>query len=116
MRLTVASLLAAFSAMIVFAISLSSPNVATTRANQSSDQPVVARVTIKDDDRLLRFVSLGLDLLEMRAGDDLFILTTQEQIEQLRNDGWQIRVDDELTTQTAQLSPETFRDGYRTVA
>ncbi len=115
MNMPTARLIAAFLALILPVIPIPSPNDSVTKATQSSDRQVVARVTIKDGDQLRRFVRLGLDLLELRDGDDLFILTTHEQIETLSNEGWVIRVDDELTTYTTRL-PETFLDGYLTVA
>ncbi len=89
-------------------------------ANATSriEQPVIARVTIKTQQELDRFVRLGLDLLEMREGDDLFILTTQAQIEWLREQGWTVTVDNKQTA-TLSLSSEpgtsTFMAGYRTV-
>src|SRR5215207_1387319 len=61
------------------------------------DQPVIARVTLKSREELERFVRLGLDLLEMREGDDLFILTTEAQIEWLRQQGWTVSVDNRQT-------------------
>jgi len=84
------------------------------RAQQTNDEPIVARVTIQKDHDLHRFVSLGLDLLEMRLGDDLFILTNQREIERLRSEGWRIAVDEAQTRQmirSAALAPQTFRDG-----
>lgn len=116
MRIPSTRILAACSALIVLAALIPWPEASITKAKPQGDQPIIARGAIEDHDQLLRFVTLGLDLLETRDGDDLFILTTHEQIERLRDDGWRIRVDDEMTTQTMWLSPETFLDGYRTVA
>lgn len=116
MRIPSTPILAACSALILLATLIPWPEASITKAKPQGDQPIVARVTIEDHDQLLRFVTLGLDLLETRDGDDLFILATHEQIERLRDEGWRIRVDDEMTAQTARLSPETFLDGYRTVA
>ncbi|MDX2031872.1 MAG: M14 family zinc carboxypeptidase [Blastocatellia bacterium] len=99
---------------ILFCLILASIPAAQT----AIDPPRVARVTIEKDAELDRFVRLGLDLLEMREGNDLFVLTTAGEIERLRGDGWRIRVDAErsLPFRTGALSAQTFRDGYRTLA
>ena len=65
--------------------------------------------------RLNRFVTLGLDLLEMRDGKDLFITTSLKQIEELRAAGWQIKRDDEQTNLLRSQTIESFMGGYRTV-
>ena len=83
---------------------------------QSSAQPVIARVTLSTRADVERFVALGLDMLEMREGDDLFVLTTGGEVQQLSAQGWQIRVD---MTQTLTLNRphlDTFMDGYRSVS
>ena len=116
MRIPSTRIPAICSVLIVLATLIPWPDASITKAKSQGDQPIVARVTIEGHDQLFHFVTLGLDLLETRDGDDLFILATHEQIEQLRDDGWRVRVDDEMTTLTARLSPETFLDGYRTVA
>ncbi|MGH9845875.1 MAG: M14 family zinc carboxypeptidase [Blastocatellia bacterium] len=89
------------------------------RAQQTTDESIVARVTIQKNQDLHRFVALGLDLLETREGDDLFILTNRQEIERLRSDGWRVSVDESLTQPTlrsAALALQTFQGGYRTVA
>ncbi|MCI0664870.1 MAG: peptidase M14, partial [Acidobacteria bacterium] len=121
MLFTAFRFLIALPALVTFASLLAAPLTPISRAIQTESQPVIARVSIKNSDDLHRFVTLGLDLLEMREGDDLFILTTYEQIDRLRNDGWQIRVDEEMTMPLEQLRSEAaraelFLDGYRTVA
>lgn len=87
-------------------------------AQPAIDPPRVARVTIEQDEELSRFVRLGLDLLEMREGNDLFALATAGEIERLRADGWRIRVDPDRSVpfRTGAFRAETFRDGYRTLA
>jgi carboxypeptidase T len=83
----------------------------------ANDAPVVARVTLRNSADVGRFVQLGLDLLEMREGDDLFFLTSPAQIEELRAKGWAIRVDRQQTDIiNRQQTINTFRSGYRTVA
>jgi len=102
--------------LLVIALLTATPRF---RAQQTTDEPIVARVTIQKDHDLHRFVSLGLDLLEMREGDDLFILTNQWEIERLRSEGWQIAADEAQTQQivrSAALASQTFQGGYRTVA
>jgi hypothetical protein len=76
---------------------------------------VIARITVENDEDVLRVVRLGLDLLEQREGKDLFILTTREQMESLRKQGWRVSVDEEQTRLLHRPLMETFRDGYRTI-
>ena len=64
-------------------------------AQSPAQAPVVARVTITAPADLLRFMALGLDMLEMRDGNDLFVLTTSGEVDRLRADGWTIRIDQE---------------------
>ncbi len=81
----------------------------------NSEQLLVARVTIKSAEEMKRLVTLGLDLLESREGDDRFIMTTSQQLDELRRAGWQIRVDEERTNILRQQSADTVQGGYRTV-
>jgi hypothetical protein len=88
-------------------------------AQSTFDLPVIARVTLKSRKELERFVTLGLDLLEAREGDDRFILTTQAQVEWLRKQGWTVTVDNKRTATlsiTSQEGINTYMGGYRTVA
>ncbi|HJQ24774.1 MAG TPA: M14 family zinc carboxypeptidase [Blastocatellia bacterium] len=79
--------------------------------------PVVARVTLANTSDRTRFLQLGLDLLEMRRGDDLFILSSRGEVEALRAKGWAIQTDSEQTALfNQQMSLATYRSGYRTVA
>jgi carboxypeptidase T len=82
----------------------------------TGEGPVVARVSLRNSAEVERFVKLGLDILEMREGNDLFILTSIEQLNDLRTKGWAASVD---KTQTellnSQRNLDTFRSGYRTV-
>ncbi len=84
-------------------------------AQPTVDQRVIARVHTRNQQEIEQLVTLGLDLLEMRDGDDLFILTTPAQIEELRRDGWVVDVDEEQTTALRRNRPNTFMGGYRTV-
>jgi carboxypeptidase T len=93
---------------------LSSATSSST-ALQRADQPVIARVTIREERELHKFITLGLDLLEMRKGDDLFILTTPAEAARLATEGWAVAVDAEQTELLGEQGANTFRDGYRTV-
>jgi subtilase family serine protease len=83
------------------------------------EQPVIARITARTPADVERLARLGLDLLETREGNDLFILTSPEEIERLRGDGWAVALDEEQSASlpTAGFSPaqDTFLGGYRTV-
>lgn len=77
---------------------------------------VMARITVDNDLEMRRVTSLGLDLMEYREGNDLLFLATQQQVNDLRNSGFDARVDERLTAElTRQDRPETFGGGYRTV-
>jgi hypothetical protein len=82
---------------------------------QQSEPPVIARITTRGQGEVEQIVTLGLDLLEARDGDDLFILTTQPQIERLRELGFQVAVDQQQTAQLQRFGISSFMGGYRTV-
>ena len=93
------------------------PLLQLTHAQQNSNRPLVARITAKNQQELEQVVKLGLDLLELREGNDLFFLTTNEQIETLRKQGYAVRKDDAQTNLLRQQAESnTFSGGYRTVA
>jgi carboxypeptidase T len=94
---------------------VATPTAKVSGAAQRADQPIIARVRIRGDKELARFVTLGLDLLEMRKGDDLFILTTTAEAERLAAEGWAVTIDDDQTALLREQGPNTFRDGYRTI-
>ena len=60
----------------------------------------------------------------MRDGNDVFILTRETEIRELRSAGWRVRVDDDRTrtltltgaTETRGMQTATYRGGYRTVS
>lgn len=80
------------------------------------DREVMARITVADNAEMRQVMNLGLDLMEYRDGSDLLFLTTRQQVNDLRNSGWNVRVDEQLTSELAsQNRPETFGGGYRTV-
>ncbi len=79
------------------------------------DRQVMARITVSTDTDMQRVMSLGLDLMEYREGDELIFLTTQKQLNELRNAGWSVRLDEQLTAELPKADSETFMGGYRTV-
>src|ERR1044071_4940254 len=95
-------------ALILLALFLAQP----AAPQQIASQIVIARVTMRSQQELERFVTLGLDLLEMRTGDDLFIITTPAQIEELRAKGWAISVDKKQSALVNEQRTNTFRNGY----
>ena len=108
------SSLLAFVLLVAF---LAPPLTPRAAPQTSGQQTVVARVTLKNRQDVEQFVALGVDLLEMRQGDDLFILTTPEQVAELRAKGWAIAIDktqSDLVNQ--QQKTNTFSGGYRTIA
>jgi hypothetical protein len=93
------------------------PVFSIASARQTASQPLVARITLQDRDAFERLSVLGLDLLELRDGNDYFFLTTAEQVERLRKEGWDARVDQTQTNLLrSQQQINTFSGGYRTVA
>lgn len=104
--------------LIAIIIISTAPAPAQLAAPQTaSPAPIVARITLHNSEEIGRFTQLGLDLLEMRQGDDLFFLTSTEQIQELRAKGWNVQVDQKQTDLfNRQQATNTFRSGYRTVA
>ncbi len=82
---------------------------------QQDDSAVIARLTTRSQAETEQIVRLGLDLLEARDGDDLFVLTTQAEIDRLRAQGLEINVDPEQTAQLQRVGASSFMGGYRTV-
>src|SRR4026207_2246182 len=78
-------------------------------AQSPAQDPVIARVTITAPADLLRFMPLALDMLEMRDGNDLFVLTTSTEVDRLRADGWTIRIDQEQTSMLERQRQEQRR-------
>ncbi len=93
-------------------------------AAPSTKDAIVARITTRSRAEIEQLAELGLDLLEFRSHDDLFIITTATEMERLRADGWQISVDEAQTAllqraQTAAtngVGTSSFNGGYRTGA
>ena len=100
--------------LFVFAVCLASQAF----AQNAAEETVVARITVKSEAEMRRVVGLGLDLMEYREGDDLIFWTTRAQLEDLRKNGWQTRIDERLTgelRETLRQQQITFNGGYRTV-
>ncbi|HXU39665.1 MAG TPA: S-layer homology domain-containing protein [Blastocatellia bacterium] len=86
------------ASLAVVLITLSSQTAAnlTTGAGQprqssatwSPDQQVVARVTVGRKQGLEALIATGVNLLEGRKGQDVFVLTTVAKVEELRQQGW----------------------------
>jgi carboxypeptidase T len=103
--------------LVLLFIFLAQTKARVATPQQINNQMVIARVTISDRQELRQFVTLGVDLLEMREGDDLFILTTPAQVDELRAKGWTVNIDQKQTALlNHQQSAKTFNGGYRTVA
>ncbi len=82
---------------------------------QQDLSPVIARITTHSQAETAQIARLGLDLLEARDGDDLFILTTQAEIARLRAQGFVVNIDQEQTAQLQRVGASSFMGGYRTV-
>ncbi len=103
--------------LILLALFLAQPTAQVAAPQQTNNSTVIARVTLKDRQALMQFITLGLDVLEMREGDDLFILTTPAEVDDLRAKGWMVQIDQKQTTLIKhQQTTNTFSGGYRTVA
>ncbi len=77
---------------------------------------IVGRITITNDAEMQRVVRLGLDLMEYRDGNDLIFITTQKQLDELGDQGWNVQIDQERTDELSRSNgQETFMGGYRTV-
>ena len=87
---------------------------AQTQSQATTETNIAARVTLTDEAARRRFLALNLDVLEMREGDDLFIVTTPDELARLQRAGWKAQID-EAQTRNVRMSPNTFNGGYRTV-
>jgi hypothetical protein len=89
------------------------PTTAQTTADPAR-QVVRIKAPGREDARALS--GRGLDLLEMREGDDLFALVTEAEISALRADGFSVSPDAEQTRQLPDgPQPTPVQGGYRTV-
>lgn len=82
---------------------------------QEPEPTVIARITTRSQAETDQIVRLGLDLIEARDGDDLFILTTQSEIDRVNALGFIIRVDEAQTAQLRRAGISSFMNGYRSV-
>ncbi|HEY9283684.1 MAG TPA: M14 family zinc carboxypeptidase, partial [Pyrinomonadaceae bacterium] len=109
-------LVAVILCVSVFGSFAPQPSAKDTKSQQQrpdDDGPVVARVTVRDAEELDRLVALGLDLLETREGDDLFVLTTPAHVKRLREEGWQVKVDKGQTALVRRQRPELRSAGAK---
>jgi murein tripeptide amidase MpaA len=81
----------------------------------TDQRPLVVRVRAATTADAERLVASGLDLLEMREGDDLFALVTPAQEQQLRDAGWQVEQDARQTALVRRAALAQFDPLYRTV-
>ena len=88
----------------------------TANAQQTAGEVVVGRVTVATPEEMTRLLGEGLDLLEHREASDLFILTTPEQLDELRGRGFRVSIDEEQTAVVrGQAGGLSFNGGYSTV-
>ncbi|GIV98199.1 MAG: hypothetical protein KatS3mg057_2856 [Herpetosiphonaceae bacterium] len=83
---------------------------------QDAGELFVGRIRTKSTEERMQLSSLGLDLLELREGDELFAIMTAAQAQRLRDEGWQIAVDEEQTAMLRQQPTRAFYGGYRSIA
>jgi|GEM_PF-3925321 len=82
--------LIALSSQITANVTTGAGQPRQSAATYSPDQQVVARVTIGSKQRLESLIATGVNLLEGRKGQDVFILTTFARLEELRHQGWPV--------------------------
>ncbi|NJO84653.1 MAG: hypothetical protein HC828_19050 [Blastochloris sp.] len=95
--------------------SQSPPEITAETPDESTNDIVVVRITASTPADVQLVIAQGLDLLEMRDGDDLFALVARGDIAALQALGLAVRVDAEQTALLAQASLQTFFEGYSTV-
>jgi hypothetical protein len=57
-----------------------------------SDDVVIARITVTDEQEMQRLLAVGVQLLDRRTGDDFYVLTTFEKSESLRSQGFPVTI------------------------
>ena len=82
--------LIALSSQITANVTAGAGQPRQSAATYSPDQQVVARVTIGKKQGLESLIATGVNLLEGRKGQDVFILTTFARLEELRHQGWPV--------------------------
>lgn len=78
-------------------------------------QPLVVRIRDAGPLAAQELTARGIDLLEMREGNDLFALVTATQQAELIAAGWKVQAEVAQTVALRNVSPALFLDGYRTV-
>lgn len=77
---------------------------------------LVVRIRAATTSEVARLVALGLDLLELRDGSDLFAIVSPAQYNRLLADGWTVRIDAAQTDLLTGAQTQPFLGGYRTLA
>ncbi|MBP8251597.1 MAG: hypothetical protein KAX40_04490, partial [Herpetosiphon sp.] len=75
--------------MIVFALMLT----AQTKAQSPQIEPFIVRIHAPTFEQRLAVSNSGVDLLEMRDGDDLFALVSESERQTLINQGFDVQLD-----------------------
>ncbi|HEY1014919.1 MAG TPA: M14 family zinc carboxypeptidase [Herpetosiphonaceae bacterium] len=89
---------------------------AKSRLPESEAAAKVVRIKAVTEKESLALIDMGLDLLEMREGDDLFAIVSPAELKKLQQRGFDVRVDEAQTSlMQAQLDQLTVLGGYRTV-
>ncbi len=105
--------------LLALAALVATPKAPRGSARSAENHPVVARITAKTPAEVERVEKMGLDLLEECEGDELFILTTPEEVARLQGEGWTVALDEEQSRNLphADVAPgkDTYLGGYRTV-
>lgn len=101
--------------ILVLALGAYVPLLAQDARMTEAEPTIVARVTVRTDLEMSRVLALGLDLLEFREGDNLLFLTTQSELDMMRSNGFEVRIDKQKTAELPVPGSDTFGGGYRTV-
>ncbi len=84
-------------------------------ANDEADLAIY-RVTVEDDAQIQTLIDEGYDLLEIREGDDLFVVAGPDEVTALRADGYAVTLDQALPFLGGSgddFSIEEYFGGYR---
>ena len=96
--------------MIVFALMLTTQ----TKAQSPQIEPFIVRIHAPTFEQRQAVSNSGVDLLEMRDGDDLFALVSESERQTLINQGFEVQLDRGRTQALRRQRSESVH-GYRTV-
>jgi hypothetical protein len=85
------------------------------RLQPAAEEATVVRIRAADFAATRRLASWGLDMLEMRDGDDVLAIVSPRQQAALRAAGWDVRPAPDHTALLQRPALRTFQQGYRTV-